>query len=62
MGLTTLTEREKHWNKIARRAREKDQAWEVCPECLQYHPVGYEGSCDDLNNRLPGKPSEFAAE
>lgn len=60
MGLTTLTEREKHWNKVARRAREKDQAWESCEECLHYHPVGYEGSCDDLDNRLPGKPSEFA--
>ena len=62
MGLTTLTEREKHWNKVARRAREKDQAWEMCPECLQYHPTGYEGSCEDLNYRLPGKPSEFVSE
>lgn len=59
MGLTTLTEREKQWNRVARRAREKDQAWEMCDECLRYHPVGYEGGCDDLDNRLPGKPSEF---
>jgi hypothetical protein len=59
MGLTTLTEREKHWNSVARRATEQNESWESCADCLRFHPVGYEGSCDDLDNRLPGDPSEF---
>lgn len=59
MGLTTLTEQEKIWNTVARRAREKDQAWESCAECLQYHPVDYDGACGDPDNQLPGQPSEF---
>lgn len=59
MGLTTLTEREKHWNSVARRATEQNESWESCADCLRFHPEGYEGSCDDLDNRLPGDPSEF---
>ncbi len=60
MGLTTLTEREKHWNRVARRAVDRDESWEACADCLQYHPEGYEGSCDDREHRLPGRPAEFA--
>ena len=59
MGLTTLTEREKHWKRVARKALDSDEPWESCGECLHFHPTGYDGSCDDLNNRLPGEPSEF---
>lgn len=59
MGLTTLTNVEKHWNRVARRAMASDESWESCPECLRYHPEGYEGSCDDLDHSLPGQPSEF---
>ena len=59
MGLTTLTEREKHWQRVARRALDQDQSWESCGDCLQYHPADYDGSCDDLENRLPGHPAEF---
>lgn len=59
MGLTTLTEREKQWRRIARRAMDQDEAWESCADCLRYHPADYDGSCDDPNHRLPGKPAEF---
>lgn len=59
MGLTTLTEREKHWRRRAEQAVKQDESWESCGDCLQYHPVGYDGSCDDLQNRLPGQPDEF---
>ena len=61
MGLTTLTEREKQWKRVARRAVENDEAWESCDDCLRYHPEGYDGSCDDLNKRLPGQPAEFVS-
>lgn len=61
MGLTTLTEREKHWNRVAKRAIDEDEAWESCADCLRYHPEGYDGSCDDIDKRLPGMPSEFDA-
>lgn len=60
MGLTTLTEREKHWRRRAQEAVERDEAWESCDDCLQFHPVGYDGGCDDLENRLPGRPGEIA--
>ncbi len=60
MGLTTLTEREKHWRRRAEKALTEGETWEPCSECLQYHPEGYDGACDDIQNRLPGYPSEFA--
>ena len=59
MGLTTLTEREKEWRQIARGAVDRDENWESCDECLRYHPVGYDGPCDDPLKRLPGQPAEF---
>lgn len=61
MGLTTLTEREKQWNRVAKRAMDRTETWESCGDCLRYHPEGYTGSCDDIENRLPGQPAEFAA-
>ena len=59
VGLTTLTEREKQWQRRAKTALDRDEAWEPCDDCLQFHPVGYDGSCDDLQYRLPGQPAEF---
>lgn len=59
MGLSTLTEREKQWNRVAKRATDRNETWESCGECLRFHPAGYEGPCDDIDNRLPGDPSEF---
>lgn len=60
MGLTTLTELEKHWRDRAQRALDRDEEWESCDDCLRYHPAGYDGACDDRENRLPGMPTEFA--
>ena len=60
MGLTTLTEREKQWRRRAQQAVDRNEEWESCSECMQFHPVGYDGNCDDRQNRLPGKPAEFA--
>lgn len=61
MGLTTLTEREKLWNRVARRAVQNEESWESCADCLRYHPEGYDGQCDDPEHRLPGQPSEFVS-
>lgn len=59
MELTALTEREKQWNRVARRAVANEEVWEACDDCLQFHPVGYDGACDNQEQRLPGQPSEF---
>jgi hypothetical protein len=59
MALTILTEVEKRWRKTARRAIDQGETWEPCDDCLRYHPAGYEGSCDDPQNRLPWQPSEI---
>lgn len=59
MGLSTLTNRERQWRDRARRAVEEGETWEACPECLRFHPEGYEGPCDDLENRLPSEPERL---
>lgn len=59
MALTTLTKREREWKSIARRAVENGEAWERCDDCLRYHPVGYEGECENDAKRLPARPEEL---
>ena len=59
MGLTILTEVEKHWRARARTALDRNETWEACDDCLRFHPEGYDGSCDDRQNRLPWRPSEI---
>ncbi|HKJ92968.1 MAG TPA: hypothetical protein VJ957_07360 [Longimicrobiales bacterium] len=61
MGLTTLTKREREWHEIAQRALEDGQAWERCTDCLRFHPVGYDGPCDDPGNRLPAEPADLSS-
>ncbi len=59
MGLTTLTEREREWHEIKERALDEGEEWERCDACLRYHPVGYEGPCENRKKRLPRKPEEL---
>lgn len=59
MTLSTLTETEQRWHRIAKRAVEQDETWEKCPECGRYHPASYEGDCSDESHRLPRRPKEL---
>ncbi len=59
MGLTTLTESEKRWRRIAKRAVEQGEEWEPCPECLRYHPAGAEVDCKDPATQLPTPPDQL---
>lgn len=58
MGLTTLTVREQQWVDRAARAIRNEETWEPCEECLQYHPEGYDGKCDSVENQLPAQPQD----
>jgi hypothetical protein len=59
MTSITLTAREKQWRERARRAVDDDEKWEACAECMHHHPTDYDGPCDDLENRLPGRPADL---
>ena len=59
MGLTTLTEGEKRWQRVAKRAIESAESWESCDDCMHHHPEGFDGDCADPETRLPGRPDEF---
>ncbi|HEX6069913.1 MAG TPA: hypothetical protein VFZ18_08815 [Longimicrobiaceae bacterium] len=61
MALVTLTEREQRWRTRAHKAVEAEETWEKCPDCLNHHPAGYDGPCDDPQNWLPRKPAEISA-
>lgn len=60
MTLKTLTKTEERWRRRAREAVERSEEWEKCDSCGRFHPSGWEGSCDDLDNRLPRPPAELA--
>lgn len=61
MHRMTETSREKEWKVRAQRAVEDGESWERCKECLRYHPEGYDGPCDDDENRLPTTPAELVS-
>ncbi len=59
MALSTMTNTEKRWARRAQEAVDQDESWERCGECGRFHPEGFEGECDDLENRLPRPPQEL---